>query len=77
MEADWFKKRKDLKKVEKIDVLIVGINTVLRHYKLHITEAFDKNYYKFINWAAIFSKKTSYENNYKTSWKFSSRSKRI
>lgn len=60
MEADWFKKRKDLKKIEKIDVLIVGINTVLRHYKLHITEAFDKNYYKFINWAAIFSKKFPY-----------------
>ncbi len=57
MEADWFKKRKDLKKVEKVDLLIVGINTVLRHYKLHITESFDKNYYKFIKWAAIFSKK--------------------
>ena len=49
----------------------MGINTVLRHYKLHITEAFDKNYYKFINWAAIFFKKiSSYENSYKTSWKF-------
>ena len=57
MEADWFKKRKDLKNVEKTDLLVIGINTVLRHYKLHITEAFDKNYYKFINWVAVFSKK--------------------
>ena len=59
MEADWFKKKKDLKNIEKTDLLILGINTILRHYKLHITSAFDRNYYKFIKWIAIFSKKFS------------------
>ena len=57
MEGDWFKRRKDLKKVEKSDLLVLGINTVLRHYKLHITDAFDKNYYEFIKWIGIFSNK--------------------
>ena len=57
MESDWFKKRKDTKKIEQTDLLVVGINTVLRHYKLHVTEAFDKNYYKFIEWIKVFSDK--------------------
>ena len=57
MESDWFKKKKDLKNIEKTDLLVLGINTVLRHYKLHITDAFDKNYYKFIKWVAVFSQK--------------------
>ena len=57
MESDWFKKKKDLKNIKKTDLLVLGINTVLRHYKLHITNAFDKNYYKFIEWVAVFSKK--------------------
>ncbi len=57
MESDWFKKKKDLKNIEKTDLLVLGINTVFRHYKLHITNAFDKNYYKFIEWVAVFSQK--------------------
>ena len=57
MESDWFKKKKDIKNIEKTDLLVLGINTVLRHYKLHITNVFDKNYYKFIEWVAVFSKK--------------------
>jgi len=57
MESDWFKKKKDLKNIQKTDLLILGINTVLRHHKFHITDAFDKNYYKFIEWVAVFSQK--------------------
>ena len=57
MESDWFKKKKDTKKIHQTDLLVIGINTVLRHYKLHVTEAFDKNYYKFIEWIKIFSDK--------------------
>lgn len=57
MEGDWFKKSKDIKQVKKTDLLVLGINTVKRHYKLHVTESFDKNYYKFIHWIKEISNK--------------------
>lgn len=50
MEAAWFKKKKDLKKIPTIDILIIGINT-LTNNNHHITDSFNKSYYEdYLNW---------------------------
>ena len=42
MEETWFKKKKDIEKIENIDLLIIGINVNSFIHKLDITGNFEK-----------------------------------
>ena len=56
MEAAWFKKKRDLKKIPTIDILIIGINT-LNNNRHHITDSYSKSYYEdYLNWLYKLSK---------------------
>ena len=56
MEAAWFKKKKDLKKIPTIDILIIGINT-LNNNRHHITNDYKKSYYEaYLKWLHKLSK---------------------
>jgi len=57
MEERWFKKKKDLKKVENIDLLIVGINAKNNFERFDINRKFRETYYEYIQWVKKFSKK--------------------
>ena len=52
MEDSWYNKRKDLKKVPKCDILLIGLNVssnpAARTYR--INEDFHNSYYKYISW---------------------------
>ena len=52
MENLWFNKKKDLKKVPKADILLIGLNVgpnpIERTYS--INEDFHTSYYKYISW---------------------------
>ena len=47
METDWFNKKKDLKKVKKSDILVLGINVPSRINKFVINERIYDSYYEF------------------------------
>jgi glycosyltransferase involved in cell wall biosynthesis len=50
MENAWFKKKKDLKKVPKTDVLILGINTLFNH-RHYVNNFYKEDYYgSYLKW---------------------------
>ena len=55
METDWFNKKKDISKIEKSDILILGINVPSRIGKFVINKRIHKSYYEFIEWLVKFS----------------------
>ena len=55
MEAAWFKKKKDLKKIPTIDILIIGINT-LNNTRHHITNDYKSYYEAYLDWLQKLSK---------------------
>ena len=48
METDWFNKKKDLKKVKKSDILVLGINVPSRINKFVINERIYESYYEIL-----------------------------
>ena len=57
MEEKWFKKKKDLKNIEEIDLLIIGINVKGNLSKFDITGEFENTYYEYLQWIVKFSQK--------------------
>ncbi len=57
MEEKWFKKKKDLKNIEEIDLLIIGINVKGNISKFDITGEFEDTYYEYLQWIVKFSQK--------------------
>ena len=57
MEEKWFKRKKDLKNIEEIDLLIIGINVKGNISKFDITGEFEDTYYEYLQWIVKFSQK--------------------
>ena len=57
MEEKWFKKKKDLKNIEEIDLLIIGINVKGSFSRFDITGKFEGTYYEHLKWIAKFSQR--------------------
>ena len=57
MEEKWFKKKKDLKNIEEVDILIIGINVKGSFSRFDITGKFEDTYYEHLKWIAKFSER--------------------
>ena len=50
MEDQWFRKKHNLKKVPRSDILIIGINTLYNN-RHHVNHVYEKNYYNiYLKW---------------------------